>query len=213
MERLADEGKLSAYRHPATGRTWTASATRWCWRSNGPRASRRGRSGERDRAGLQVLLGSSHADLRRPRALPARQLAARRRGPRARGAALPAARVRVRRVPARPARGVRLAAGHLRGLRLLLVLLRQLGRARSPLRRADDRALRLRRRLERRRARLERRLPAPVVRRARRAGARRRAGGQRGRGRRGEGHSDDRPLLRGGRPPATSSARGAAPTS
>ena len=61
----------------ATGRTWTPSATRWCWRSSGPRGSRRGRCGERAGSGLPLLRRAAHADVRRPRPLAARELAAR----------------------------------------------------------------------------------------------------------------------------------------
>ncbi len=45
LERLARDGKLAAYRHEGTGRTWTACATRWCWRSSGPPATLPGRCG------------------------------------------------------------------------------------------------------------------------------------------------------------------------
>ena len=62
---------------------------------------------------------------------------------------------------------------------------RELGRARAHLRRGGDPALRPRPGELGRRDRQQRRLPAPVVRRGRRARARDRAGRQRGRGRRG----------------------------
>ena len=35
LETLADEGQLAAYRHAASGRTWTRCATRTCSRTMG----------------------------------------------------------------------------------------------------------------------------------------------------------------------------------
>ena len=115
-------------------------------------------------------------------------------------AALPAPRVRLRRVLPRAARRVRVAGGHLQRLRLLLVVLRLLARARS---RATSSEM-----IERfglgAASRASSRSPATTATcsstsRARRAGARHRAGGQRRRGGGGAGHSDARPRSSGPR--------------
>src|SRR6185436_15909390 len=79
----------------------------------------------------------------------------------------------------RAARRVRAAGAHLhRRLRLLLLLLGELARPFTPLRRGDVAALRSRREEPGGGNRLERRLSAAVLRAARRAGARHRAGGE-----------------------------------
>ncbi len=101
--------------HPSDDRTGRPS------RHRGPRLSR--------------LWGPARTDLRRPRTGPAvRGLAD--RGPPARaGGLLPTGRAHLRCLPAGPAPDLHLGRGHLPRIRLLLVVQRQLGRARRAVRR------------------------------------------------------------------------------
>ena len=100
-------------------------------------------------------------------------------------------------MPARAASRVRARRGHLLRLRLLLVVLRLLGRAREAVRRGDDRAARPDAGQPGHRGRQQRRLPAAALRGRGHPGARRRAGRERGRG---------RPGPRASRPRSSSSA-------
>ena len=159
---------------------------------NPRRAIRRGRIA----AHVPLLRRAAAPHLRRPRHVAAvRELRA--GGARQRdGALLPAARQDLRELPARAARGVRDGRGHLQRIRVLLVLLGLLGRARARVRRHGGRALRPRPRQPGRGGREQRRLPAAARRRARHPGARHRAGRQRRQGRAGARDRDARPLLR-----------------
>ena len=145
---------------------------------------------------MPLLRSSAAPHLRRSRHVAAvRELRASRARQRD-GAVLPAARQGLRALPARTARGVRVRRGHLHRVRVLLVVLGLVGRARPPLRRDGDRALRPRREQPRDGGREQRRLPAAARRRARHPGARHRARGQRRQGRAGPRDRHARPLLR-----------------
>ena len=80
------------------------------------------------------------------------------------GAVLSAARLGLRGLLPRPGRGVRQPARHLHRVRLLLLVLRQLGRAHAPLRGDDLRPLRPRAAQLRGRGGQQRRLPAAALR-------------------------------------------------
>ena len=162
--------------------------------------------------GVPLLRSPAAPHLRRPRHVAAvRELRAGRARQRD-GGLLSAAREGLRALPAGAARGVRRRRGHLHGVRLLLVVLGLLGRARPRVRRDGDRALRPRAGQPRHGGREQRRLPAAARRRARHPGARHRARGQRRRGRARARDRDDRAVLRPGAAPRTSWPRGGAPT-
>ena len=112
-----------------------------------------------------------------------------RRGRRGAGAHLPAARARLRALPARADPPADHARGDVHRVRLLLLVLHLLGRARPPVRRRRGRAPRARPRLVRGRGGQQRRLPAPARRRARHPLPGRRAVGQRRRGRPRQGRA------------------------
>ena len=147
------------------------------------------RSAETAEPQLPLLRRAAAPHLRRPRHVAAvRELRA--AGPaRGDGALLSAARPDLRALPAGAARGARRAGGDLHGVRVLLLLLGLLGRARARLRGVRGRALRARLGQPGGGARQQRRLPAPARRRAGNPRARRRAGRERRRRRRGSGGS------------------------
>src|SRR5215204_3937021 len=118
---------------------------------------------------LSFLQRAAGARVRRPRHVADRELLPATGAAAAHGAVLSTALPRVLAVLPRAAGGVRVArADLLRRLRILLLLLVVLGRARAAVRRDGGRALPPGVRSARGRDRLERRLPAPVLRRARR---------------------------------------------
>ena len=102
----------------------------------------------------------------------------------------PASRAGVPGVPARAAARVHPGRGHLQRLRVLLVVLRLLGRAREALRGASGRAARTGARLVRGGGGQQRRLPAPARCASRHPRPRHRAGGQHRRRRAGAGNPD-----------------------
>ena len=163
-------------------------------------------------ARVPLLRRAAAPHVRRPRHVAAvRELRAGRARQRD-GAVLPAAREGLRELPARAARGVRHRRGHLQRVRVLLLVLGLLGRARPRVRGDGDRALRARPGQPGHGGREQRRLPAAPRRRARHPGARHRARGERRRGGARARDRDDRALLRPRAAPPTSSPRAAAPT-
>src|SRR6266699_3426123 len=93
---------------------------------------------------LSLLRVAALAPGRRPRHVAAVRALPARRPARRDGALLPAARARLRPLPARPAPAVRQPPGDLQRVRLLLLVLVLVGGARPPLLRADDRPVRAR---------------------------------------------------------------------
>ena len=137
------------------------------------------------------LCGSTApAQLPRPRRHAAVRAVPHRRGRRGAGAHLPAARAGVRPLPAGPDPAADHARGDLHRVRLLLLLLDLLGRARAAVRRRRGRAARAGPRLVRGRGRQQRRLPAAARRRAGHPVPGRRAVGERRRGGPREGRAD-----------------------
>src|SRR6266487_19887 len=139
---------------------------------------------------LSLLRVAALAPGRRPRHVAAVRALPARRPARRDGALLPAARARLRPLPARPAPAVRQPPGDLQRVRLLLLVLVLVGGARPPLLRADDRPVRARAAEPGGRAGQQRRLPAQAPGPPRHPRTRRRAGPQRRRGgdRRGCAH-------------------------
>ena len=129
----------------------------------------------RDDCDLPILRRPARDGVRRPRHVADGELLPAARPRQRHGAVLPPEGVGLRRVQARAARGVRDAGRDLQRLRVLLGVLVELAGALRALRRAHDRALRLRRLQPGRGARVQRRLPPAVLRAARRPGARHRA--------------------------------------
>ena len=121
-------------------------------------------------------------DVRRPRDVTAlRELRAARAAGRGRDL-LPPARPSVLVLPPRAAPCLRVGRRDLLRLRVLLGVLRLMGRARKALRRRDDRPARAHSRQPGRRSREQRRVSPPALRRARHPRPRRRAGRERRRG-------------------------------
>ena len=165
---------------------------RW-WRDEQPGAGHRSASGGRRRAGGGTVPDLWHAApgrRRRSREPAAEQQLSDGGAVEPDGADVSAAGVRLPALPAGAARGVRKPRAHLQRLRVLLVVLGELGASCGSLRGDDLRAVRPLVAQPGHRDREQRRVSAAALRRPRRPSARHRAGRERGGGRRGERRTD-----------------------